>query len=89
MAAEPQEGGLLTSGNVPQTPAADRSAAGLQYQKFSGETQASGEQLGQGLRSVTSVAPVTFNPQNTILHNMSGGQFSGGHAKSSMGEGEM
>lgn len=93
--AQPQEGGtpqeqggLLSAGNVPSTGAADRSATGLEFQKLQGGTNAAGDQLGVGLRSVTSVAPISFTSQKTGMRSMSGAQFGNGHAKSLAGTDE-
>lgn len=71
------EEGVLSAGTFPGQEQIDRSAAGLQYNTFKGNTVSSGAALGKGLQKVFP-APVSFNPNAS----MSGGQFGGGHAKS-------
>jgi len=77
MAQVEDEGGVLSAGTFPGQAPVDRSAAGLQYNSFKGNTVATGAALGRGLRKVFP-APVSFNPNAS----MSGGQFGNGHAKS-------
>jgi hypothetical protein len=55
---------------------ADRSASGLQYQRYQMGLTARGAALGQGLRVAPDPSQQFSNPP------MSGGQFGQGHAKS-------
>ena len=75
--ASNQSGSVISDAGFPGQEPVDRSAAGLQYNTFKGNTVATGSALGRGLQKVFP-APVSFNPN----HSMSGGQFGGGHAKS-------
>jgi hypothetical protein len=67
----------------------NRSAAGLEYQKFQGETSATGQALGRGLRTVFS-APVQspFRGGGQGPRALSGAQFGNGYAHSVAGEPE-
>ena len=77
MAIDNEGDAVLTAGTFPGQEPIDRSAAGLQYNSFKGNTVSTGAALGKGLQKVFP-APVSFNPNAS----MSGGQFGSGHAKS-------
>jgi hypothetical protein len=68
--------GGLSAGSFPGRENIDRSASGLQYQKYKQETTATGQALGVGIRTVVHPSALFSHPP------MSGGQFGGGHAKS-------
>lgn len=73
-AFEPEEPSL-SAGAFPQGTPVDRSAAGLQYQRYQIGVNARGAALGIGRR----VAP---EPNQLFSNPISGGQFGSGHAKS-------
>ena len=70
---------VLTTGNLDQGGPIDRTAAGIQYQHYQLGLKATGAALGIGRRSV---------PDPAAQFSLSGGQFSGGHAKSTYSEAE-
>lgn len=67
----------VTPGQFPQTGPVDRSAAGLQYQRYQIGVNARGAALGQGRRVAPEASQLFSSPPP-----ISGGQFGGGHAKS-------
>ena len=71
---EPEEPSL-SAGAFPQGSPIDRSAAGLQYQRYQIGVNARGAALGIGRRT----AP---EPSQLFSHPVSAGQFGNGHAKS-------
>lgn len=80
--AEPHQS-LLTAGAVPQSPEIDRSASGLQFQKYQMGLTATGAALGVGRRVATDPNQQFRNPP------MSGAQFGGSRdARSTLEEGE-
>lgn len=69
-------GNNITPGAFPQTGPVDRTAAGLQYQRYQIGVNARGAALGQGRRVAPEASQLFSSPP------ISGGQFGGGHAKS-------
>lgn len=77
--AMPSGGGSnssLSSGGFGGAMPQDRTASGLQYQKYQMGLTARGAALGLGRRVAPDPSQMFSNPP------MSGGQFGGGHAKS-------
>lgn len=73
------------SAGFPQQAPVDRSASGLQYQRYSGGLSASGQALGKGRQMV--FAGQFSDPPKPAQSNLSGAQFgSGGNGRQVMND---
>lgn len=77
-----QDNNLISAGGFQTGEPIDRSAPGLQYQRYQIGLKATGAALGVGRRTVPDPSQLFRHPP------MSGAQFGRGHARSIAGEGD-